>query len=220
MKIVFPILSTPIMLSDEYVSTIVFENQKVLFRFVTELYQQLNKQDGNIVLSEKDERIDISKRVELVSQFVPFDCNKKSLITKLQQKLKDAANESLYVETSEMMSSIQQYFYHLTDLLSLNILIDNIDISILIKAVNARFSSEYETLPEALYDYCVNVIDLEGNKLFVFLNLRCLITDEEFKLLARTFIDHKILSLFIENKDRDTLDIEKKTIIDNDLCVI
>lgn len=220
MKIVFPILSTPIMLSDEYVSTIVFENQKALFQFVTELHQQLNKQEGNIVLSEKDERIDVSKKVEFISQFVPFDCNKKSLITKLQQKLKDAANESLYVETSEVMSSIQQYLYRLTDLFSINILVDSIDASILIKAVNARFSSEYETLSEALYDYCVNVIDLEGNKLFVFLNLRCLITDDEFNLFAKTLTDHKVFSLFIENTERKTLGIEMRTIIDNDLCVI
>ena len=220
MKIVFPILSTPIMLSDEYVSTIVFENQKVLFQFVIEFHQQINKQDGNIVISEMEEIIDISKKVELISQFVPFDCNKKSLITKLQQKLRDASSESLYVETNELLSSIQQYLYRLTDLFNINIFVDDIDAGILIKAVNARFSSEYETLSEALYDYCVNVINLEGNKLFVFLNIRCLITDEEFNLFAKTLTDHKIFALFLENTDRKAIAIEKKIVIDNDLCVI
>ena len=220
MKIVFPILTTPIMLSEEYVSTIVFENQNALFQFVTELHQQLNKQDGNIIFSEKEERVDISKKVELISHFVPFDCNKKSLITKLQQRLKDASNESLYVETNELLSSVQKYLYKLTDLFNINILVDDIDAGILIKAVNVHFSSEYDTLSEALYDYCVNVINLEGNKLFVFLNLRCLISDEEFALFAKTLIDHKVSTLFLENTDRKTMDVERKTIIDNDLCVI
>ena len=220
MKIVFPILTTPIMLSEEYVSTIVFENQNALFQVVTELHQQINKQDGNIIFSEKEERVDISKKVELISHFVPFDCNKKSLITKLQQRLKDASNESLYVETNELLSSVQKYLYKLTDLFNINILVDDIDAGILIKAVNVHFSSEYDTLSEALYDYCVNVINLEGNKLFVFLNLRCLISDEEFALFAKTLIDHKVSTLFLENTDRKTMDVERKTIIDNDLCVI
>ena len=220
MKIVFPILTTPIMLSEEYVSTIVFENQNALFQFVTELHQQINKQDGNIIFSEKEERVDISKKVELISHFVPFDCNKKSLITKLQQRLKDASNESLYVETNELLSSVQKYLYKLTDLFNISILVDDIDAGILIKAVNVHFSSEYDTLSEALYDYCVNVINLEGNKLFVFLNLRCLISDEEFALFAKTLIDHKVSTLFLENTDRKTMDVERKTIIDNDLCVI
>ena len=103
---------------------------------------------------------------------------------------------------------------------NINILVDDIDAGILIKAVNVHFSSEYDTLSEALYDYCVNVINLEGNKLFVFLNLRCLISDEEFALFAKTLIDHKVSTLFLENTDRKTMDVERKTIIDNDLCVI
>lgn len=220
MKIVFPILSEPILLSDEYASTIVFENQKFLFRFVTELYLQLNKQDGSIILSENEERMDVTKSVEFISQFVPFDCNKKSLITKLQQKLKDATNESMYIETSELMSSIQQFLYRLTDLFDINIVVDDIDAGILIKAINARFSSEYETLSDALYDYCANVVNLEGNKLFIFLNLRCLISDEEFALFTKTLTDHKMFSLFLENTDRRTVGFEKKTVIDNDMCVI
>jgi CRISPR-associated protein Csn2 len=220
MKIMFPILSTPITLSDEYVTTIVFENQKVLFRFVSELYQQVYKQDGTIVLSENDERMDIAKRVELITQFVPFDCNKKSMITKLQQKLRDAANESLYIETSEIISLIQNYLYKLTDLFSINMIVDDVDAGILIKAVNARFSAEYDTLCEALFEYCVNVIDLEGNKLFVFLNLRCMVTDEEFSIFSKTITDHKVYALFLENTDRKLVEVEKKTIVDNDLCVI
>lgn len=220
MKIKFPNIAEPLVLSDEYITTLVIENQNLLYKYVTELEAQSNRQDGDIVLSENDVPLDISKNIELITQYVPFECYKKSLLTKLQTKIKDSASECFYYETQEILATIQQYLYRLTETVNINTELDEIELGSLVKAVNIRFSSDYNALSEAICEYCLNVISLEGRKLFVFLNLNCLITPDDYRLFAQTLIGHKVHALFLENVDREKIECETKTIIDNDLCVI
>lgn len=220
MKILFPPLISPIKLSDEYVTTIIVENRKFFYELVTDLYNQVNKSDGRIVLSKSDKVIDIVKNIELISHYVPFDCNKKTLITKLHQKLKDTANNSFYYETTEIISSIQKFIIDITDTYSSELEIDEVDIFGLFKLANVRFSNDFSSLPAAIYSYCTNVINLEGEKLFVFIGLRNFIDDDEYSSLVRTFIDHKIRVLFLETNSYSDNEYEHRIIIDNDLCVI
>ncbi|MCQ2533545.1 MAG: type II-A CRISPR-associated protein Csn2 [Clostridia bacterium] len=220
MKIIFPPLTSPIKLSDEYATTIVVENKKCFYEIVTDLYNQVNKSDGRIVLSKSDKVIDIVKNVELISQYVPFDCNKKVLLTKLHQKLKDVANNSFYCETTEILSILQKYIFDIADTYNSELEIDEIDLTGLFKLFNVRFSNDLSSLSASIYSYCTNVVSLEGDKLFIFVGLRTYIDDDDYLLLLRTLIDHKIRVLFLETSCFPDNEYEQRIIIDKDLCVI
>lgn len=220
MKIIFPPLTSPVVLSDEYVTTIVIENRKNYYEIVNDLYSQVNKSDGRIILSQSDKMIDISKNVELIMQYIPFDCNKKSLVTKLHQKLKEIANNSYYSETMDILSNLQEYLFEIADTYSSSLVINEVDITGLLKTANVSFSDDFDSLSSSIFSYCANVVNLEGNKLFIFVGLRNYIDDDECELLVRTLIDHKITVLLLENRCFSVMKLEKRIIIDKDLCVI
>lgn len=220
MKILFPPLTSPIKLSDEYVTTVVLENKKHYYEIVTDLYNQVNKSDGRIVLSKSDKLLDIVKNVELITQYVPFESNKKTLLTKLHQRLKDVVNNSFFYETTEILSNIQKYIFEVTDTYDMELQIDEIDITGLFKLFNVRFNDDFSSLSASLYNYCTNVMSLEGNKLFVFVGLRNYIDDDEYSLFVRTLVDHKIRVLFLESACYPDNEYEQRIIIDKDLCVI
>lgn len=220
MKFSYPPLTSPIILSDEYISSLVVENRKVFFNLVTDLYNQTNKCDGKVVFSIADKVEDVSKNIELLTQFVPFDTNKKALITKLHQRIKDFANSNYYNESMQLISSIENYMYVVTETIDANLMIDAVDVAGLLKISNVRFSDENNSLVEAIYSYCKSVISLEGNRLFIFVGLRSYIEDDEFLNLAKTMVDHKVVTLFIDNHCYKTIDLERRVVIDDDMCVI
>ena len=71
-----------------------------------------------------------------------------------------------------------------------------------------------------LIDYFINVINLEGDKMFVILNLCDYITDGEYKEFKKTVIGHKIRILLLTCRHNVIAEDENVVIIDEDLCVI
>ena len=220
MKFYFEPLNTPIILSDEYSSVLVIENQALFYNVCNSLYEQSNKCSGILILSDNEKVLDFAKSAEVILQFVPFESNKKSLITKLYKRISEDANAIFYDETSVVISELSRYIYKLIDEYNSDLEIDDVDVQGLLKLFNVKFSSDNSNLAEKLFSYCKNVVNLEGNKLFIFVGLRSYMTDDEFFSFTKTLIDHKIASLFVENVDRRVSCNEVKTVIDADLCVI
>ena len=64
MKIIFPLLNEPFEIRDDKVNQIVFESPAAMYGFVNQLYCQMNKQDGDIVLSDNDKIVDLTKEID------------------------------------------------------------------------------------------------------------------------------------------------------------
>ena len=90
MKLVHPLISEIINLSNESkVNILVIENQKLFTRILTELYGQINNCKGEFVFSIDNSPKEISKNIEIINQFIPFEINKKTLIGKLLKKMEN-----------------------------------------------------------------------------------------------------------------------------------
>lgn len=88
MKLVHPLISEIINLSNESkVNILVIENQKLFTSILTELYGQINNCKGEFVFSIDNSPKEISKNIEIITQFIPFEINKKTLIGKLLKKM-------------------------------------------------------------------------------------------------------------------------------------
>lgn len=220
MKLYFEPLTEPIVLSDEYVFELVIENQGLFYKLCTSFYEQNNKNSGFIVLSDEDGILDISKCVDLMMKYIPFEVNRKELLQKLSKKLSDIAKEKMLLETDSIMSEISKYLYELVYKSDLNLTIDDIDILSLIKISNVRFDTQSEELVQIIYEYCKIVLELEKDKLFVFVNLRSFLNDEQFFSLSKTLVDHKVKALCLDTVDRKISGFERKMVIDSDLCII
>ena len=95
-----------------------------------------------------------------------------------------------------------------------------LNVASLIKASDIRFDDEYDSLCEKIVDYMELVREYIGDKCFFTLNLRSLISDAEAELLMKTLLDHEYHCIMIENCERKRSSLEKRTIIDEDLCEI
>ena len=93
MKLCYPDIYTPITISNEYVASLVIENQHLLYRFLMDICSQLKGETGNVVLSINERLVSIDKGVDLLTDFVTFDGNKKNLLTKIQHAMEKIAND-------------------------------------------------------------------------------------------------------------------------------
>lgn len=220
MKLVKPDFVMPFDLYDDKINLLVIENKNMFYSFVKELYDLTMGKESNIVLSENDIPIKISKVVDLVTHFIPFEINNKKILTKLYDKLNKASAEAeLFADTYNLELELRSYIVKLCDNYSFELEFDdNIDMKSLLKAVNLRFSENYDTLPEKLFEYMTNMRDLDGDKLFILVNFCTYVSNEDLQLFVETAVNHRFNLLLIESRDTMLGNNVNKRVIDNDLC--
>lgn len=209
-------------IEEGFVSTIVIENQSVFSKFVNDIYNQIDGYDGDVVLSDNSKIIELRKKAELVTQFIPFEVNKKDLLTKIYADLKlKAVNEVNYQKTQELIGGIYNFLYEISEEMD-NIVTMNLpdDISGLLKIFDLRIADDDMSLSEKIMEYMTAVNRYKGEKVFFFVNLRSYLTDNQTRELFENIVLEKMNAYFIENKEYTRLENEKVVIVDEDMCVI
>lgn len=221
MKLAHPELKMTIDDNEGIINVIVIENENFFCKTVQDIYDQINGYDGKYVISNNNEPIQWSKHSELITQYVPFDINRKSLITKLYNKMKSEALENHYVETCEISGKIFEYVTRISSGINADIVFDDsIDIAGIFKLANIKFEESGDSIAEKMISYMLNVRELEGDKWFIAVGLKSYLNKEALREMYKTIFLNKLRLLLIENSDKETLEGEKKYIIDKDLCEI
>lgn len=221
MKLMIPFFSTPICFEENTLNTIVIENQKFFRETVDDIRHQTEKYDGDIVFSVNDTPQDMAGNVEIISEFLDLDINSKNLLNRIQSMMeKTALEEQHYMETQELLSSIEHFIQKLAFLCPCDVDCNKLTVSNLLKMAGLHFNMVYRNPIEKLIDYMSLVRELERDKLFVFVNLRSWFTDNEVSLFVNTVLAHKYRILLIDNCEYPKLENERRIIIDRDLCEI
>lgn len=219
MKLVHPHMQEIIKFEENKVNSIIIENQQFFYEFINDIYNQLSGDEGKIVLSINNEPVDISKHLEMLTSFIPFEINKKPLLNKIYSTLEEHSQSSeLYIETQNIISSVSKYIMSLTDYLDCGFEQKEITATSIIKMASPTLYDEYEEPMEKIIDYMELIRQFIGDKLFVFVNIRSYYTDDKMKLFFETINSHKFNILFLESIERTRLPFEKRLVIDNDLC--
>lgn len=219
MKLVHPHIKSIFKFEENVINTLIIENQDLFFEFVNDIYNQTEKASGKIVLSINDKPVEMFKNVILLTEFIPFDINKKSLLTKIYSCFeKIATDENNYEQTQEIISLISKYTFSLTSDFNYTFDIKQINAQSIIKMTSPFIIDNYSNQIEKVFDYVELVREFEGEKLFVFVNLRCYFSDKDMKLFIDTINSHKQKVFFIESIERTILPYEKRITIDSDLC--
>ena len=69
-------------------------------------------------------------------------------------------------------------------------------------------------------DYIELIGEFDRPRLFVTVNMRSFVADDEMELFARTVVGHGYHVLGIESREHPLLSAEKRVIVDADLCEI
>jgi CRISPR-associated protein Csn2 len=221
MKLTYPWLHTVLEWDDTVVQSVVIENPGLLYRFLCDLQGQIHGFDGEIILSEKETPIPISKRVEFLTDFISWDGNSRKVVTKLISILEKAsADDPFLQERNAILSRLEQYVYELADSQDLSVNVDNLSMTALLKAMGLRIDMEYESLGDRLFSYMDFVSRCEGDKLFVLYALRPVLSVDELILFVETALRHGMRILLVDSVSYPPLPLENRVTIDSDLCVI
>lgn len=221
MRIILPEIDHVFECAGNKSCSIVIENQQVFYRIVLDLFQQIQGHEGLAVLSEENKVLSFAKYGELHSQFVPFDMNPKNLITKINARMQHLAVEEFhYVKTKELLSEWESHLMDLSMEMIGNFVFNKISPEVLIKSAGICIDDLQESLGEKLLDYFEVVQEYDAKKLFILVNLRSFMSDEEMEKFLESVLARKIQLLLLESSEHQVLEAEQRYIVDADLCVL
>ena len=221
MKLWLEGLQQPLVMDGESVTTLVIENPSLMYNVLADIYAQCQGEAGTSVLSSSDKKVDINHSLDLLTDFVAFDGNRKSLLSKILQRLEKTANDEMYYQrTHSLMAELETYLNDLSMELDVEMAYDKLSLNTLLKSVGMRVIIDYNKLVERLFAYMDLVRRFEGEKLFLLVNLRGFVSLEDMELFMQTVVAHGLRVLLVDNQAYPLLSLEKRRIIDSDLCEI
>ena len=206
MKLVNGKYSLIINMQENMADMLVLENEAVMAEFVEQLYFQSFGQEGDFVLSDNDELLEIYKTLEIIIN--PFE-------------LSGIGNE-LLMEKNSLNSQICHLLETLISRASYN------DISYqkdyewvdLFKFYGIKIEPYCDTLLQKIIEYIKLTSQLQLNKILCFVNLKQYLNKSEIQNLYQMAFYSKIQLLLIESYEKEKLDNENVYIIDKDRCLI
>lgn len=208
-------------IKENIVSIIVLEDVKLRLPLINELFSQTSGNEGNWLLFENDKSFDLEKKVELILEPLTLTLNNKKVKTKLYQDIKTIAQDYCFSQGLEVHSKICNYLENMLDKLPYPVKYDeDWDVSEILKAYNVELVEEYDNIFEKLYNYIKLVNTVCGTDIFIMVNIKQYLTDEQITELYKMAAYGKIQLVLIEFSTNNKRDCEELYILDNDDCVI
>lgn len=208
-------------IKENIVSIIVLEDVKLRLPLINELFSQTSGNEGNWLLFENDKSFDLGKKVELILEPLTLTLNNKKVKTKLYQDIKTIAQDYCFSQGLEVHSQICNYLENMLDKLPYPVKYDeDWDVSEILKAYNVELVEEYDNIFEKLYNYIKLVNTVCGTEIFVMVNIKQYLTDDQITELYKMAAYGKIQLVLIEFSINNKRDCEELYILDSDDCVI
>ena len=222
MKLAYPAFADVIHFDGRGVPCLVIENKELFRSLVCNITDAIEGDQTDLVLSRKEKILDFPKHVELLTDFIHFDLNKKSLLNKVIAELeKTAVSPEHYIKTQELLAEIDRLIGDWAFAFSCDIVPTKTSVSALLKAVGIEIRDEYQGHrgeAEKILDYMELVREFDRDKLFVTVNMRSFFNDAIIYQFQKTALSHEFKILMLESQSYSRLPLEKRVTIDADLC--
>lgn len=222
MKLAYSDISGVFRFDQPFVSTLVIENQSFLRKLLKDLYASLDGVPTAAILSIENKPVEFSKYAELLTDFVHFNINQKSLINRICASLEHTAvSAENYLETQKLLGEIENKIDEWAFTFPCDIVATKISVSPLLKAVGIEINDTYQGEAgdaERVIDYMELVREFDRDKLFITVNMRSFFSDTVIESFMQTAISHEYKILMIESKSHPLLALEKRLTVDEDLC--
>ena len=201
----------------------IIESPASFSKYVRDLYEIMQNNEGKFTLSDEDEIIDFQKYAELIIDPFLLDFHNRQIQKKLYAELQNlAVGSEFYLQTQELKSQIQKYFIDLEYASGYDLEIaDEIDLRAIFKAVGIQLDGgNEETLFERIAIYIKIMAELLKKKLVILVNSRSYLTSDQIDQIAELCMYSEVGLLLIENVQRDFSKKRNYCIIDCDECCI
>ncbi len=224
MKFAHPQINKVFSWNESTVPTLIIENQGLFRTFLQDIHLAIDGVHTKVVLSLGNKVVDMTKHAELITDFICFDINKKSLLSKICAALEHSASSpEKFVETQQLLAYVENSINDWAFDLSCDISPSNVSVSSILKSAGIRINDDYVGeigAAEKIVDYMELVREFDRDKLFVTVNMRSFFSDETISKFLATVVSHDYKVLMLESCAYDLIKYEDRLIIDRDLCEI
>ena len=193
--------------------------------FLRQVLKEFNNTDEKHSLSftEAEKLLSFENDIGVICNPLKLDFNnRRATTTLLKMLVKSSLSETFYLETSKLKSKIVKYLGSLIDNENFNfeVVSDDFSIDDLAKATSLHIVGDEDDFIELITDYMTMMTELASTKMFIFMNLRSLLTEDELIRLRRNLDNRQINVLMVEDVDRGKLDGVQRIIVDKDRCEV
>lgn len=220
MKLVHPVLSSPIVFSENRVQVLTIENAPLFRELVFELTAQMENGSGRFVLSKDDRLLDCGDCLQVISDYAHLAALERRIQNKLIAALLSEAREELAGDTQHFALEVQRYLGKLATLADYPVTYEQSDNLVeILKAMG--FCVELRGVPahEALYEHISLCHRVMKNPCFVLVHAKAFFSSDELRQLYDMAGYRKWNLLLLESHQySERLDGEEHRLIDDDLC--
>lgn len=203
------------------VGVLVVENPEKFVCYCKDFLDQYSGEDGDFIFDENGKNMSFKKCGEIIFDIFNLSFNNKKIIGGVYDNIVATVNDDYYSEYAELKGKILSF----VDLVSFDFPLQieyNAEFTLqeILKVLKVQPSDISISVAEKIADYFDLSSKFAGTKMFVVVNLRTFLSDEDFLSLI-THIEYADYSvMFLERTQFKRMKEEPVRIIDNDLCEI
>ena len=216
MKIINNNWQRQIVLEDNLIHTIIFENKKYYRENILELIRQHKGYEGSFILSDNNKEVSFDKNSYFISDLFNIDINNKKIISKVYGELLKNVVDDI-AEYNKITSYIREYFETLV--FSNNIDLeynDEIEANSLLKLGDFKIQFEKSNYLEKLIKFLKVLVELCNIKVIFIVGLYRVFSVKEVEKIYKEVCLNKINIINIESEQQNT----KKSNCYNELVYI
>ena len=203
MKIINNNWQRQIVLKDNLIHTIVFENKKYYRENILELIRQHKGYEGNFILSNNNKEVSFDKNSYFISDLFNIDINNKKIITKVYGELLKIVTDDI-VGYNKITSYIREYFETLVFNYNLDLEYnDKIEANLLLKLGDFKIQFEESDYLEKLIKFLKVLVELCNIKVVFIVGLYRVFSLEEVEKIYKEVCLNKINIINIESEKQN-----------------
>ncbi len=220
MKINVNYIENELIVEDNKILNIEIYNKKFFYRFIKDLnlIENGNTIEEIIAFNKQNEEITLTNKIEILSDFLDFDLYNKKYSSDFQKYIVKNSEEKNIDKIVKEYSKVYDSISNIVNLIDIPITIKNdFDFESIIKSFKFEVNF-FDNLLNNLIDLLEVKLNLSKEKIYVFINLKSYLSNEDLLELYKYIFAKNINSIFIDtNKYDDLNDNVNKIIIDTDL---
>lgn len=221
MKLLYGDLNLVLEFHENEVQLVISERPETFSKIVYDFQQQIQGKDSRIILSKDNQILAMEQQAELIVNPFDIEMNKRKILGKLYQEMKEISDEDYYVEAGKVHTEIVRYLDNISLKLPYPIRFNTeMNVLNLFKLYDLRLEEEQESLLQRMIDYLKLLCLLCGVKLLILVNIKNYFNEFQLMELYKTAFYYKIDLLLIEAVQRDGLQHEHTIVFDRHDCVI
>ncbi|SEF43168.1 CRISPR-associated protein (Cas_Csn2) [Eubacterium ruminantium] len=200
---------------------LIIENSKAFADTVFSIAKQCNGDEGEFVLSDSGGVLKLNKYTDVIFDYFTLSTNNKKILAKLYTYLSEITNQYIE-EKADINSKIVAILDSITTSSGDVEIKYNLDFNWadIFKLYNVEFEEDYADLLSKLISYVKIISSYSDINTLFLVNVRSYLSSEELVSLYEMTKYCKVNIILIESRESIERTIEKRYIIDKDLCFI